>query len=78
LSESTEADDRGKKFEHYQYLESLAEYLLIAQDSYRVEQYVRQNDRTWTYSEFHDIEDVVPLRAIDCNLVLKDVYAKVV
>jgi len=78
LSESTEAYDRGKKFEHYQYLESLAEYLLIAQDSYRVEQYVRQNDRTWTYSEFHDIEDAVLLRAIDCNLALKDVYAKVV
>ena len=38
----------------------------------------RKNDRTWTYSEFHDIEDVVPLHAIDCNLVLKDVYAKVV
>ena len=37
-----------------------------------------KNDRTWTYSEFHDIEDAVLLRAIDCNLALKDVYAKVV
>ena len=77
LPESTEAYDRGKNFEHYQYLESLAEYLLIAQDSYRVEQYVRQNGSTWTYSEFHDIEDIVQLRAIDCKLALKDVYAKV-
>ena len=31
LSESTEAYDRGRKFEHYRKLESLAEYVLIAQ-----------------------------------------------
>src|SRR5215216_7594453 len=35
LSESTEAYDRGKKFEQYQNIESLTEYLLIGQDPYR-------------------------------------------
>jgi Uma2 family endonuclease len=77
LSESTEAYDRGRKFEQYQYIESLAEYLLIAQDSYRIEQYVRQDDGTWRYSEFHSLDDVVQLSAIGCNLDLKDMYAKV-
>ena len=77
LSESTEAYDRGKKFEHYQRLDSLAEYLLVAQDSHRIECYVRHNDRTWTYTEFHQLEDLVPLTTIDCTLPLKDVYAKV-
>lgn len=77
LSESTEAYDRGKKFEHYQYLASLSEYLLITQDPYRVEQYVRQSDRTWTYLEFHNVEDTVRLRTIDCELALKDIYVKV-
>jgi len=78
LSESTEAYDRGKKFEHYQSLDSLTEYLLISQDPYRVEHYVRQDDRTWMYTEFHRIEDVVHLPTIDCTLALKDAYAKVV
>ena len=32
LSESTEAYDRGKKFEHYQYIESLTDYLLVTQN----------------------------------------------
>jgi Uma2 family endonuclease len=77
LSDSTEAYDRGKKFEHYQSLDSLAEYLLISQDPSRVEHYVRQDDRTWTYTEFHQAEDVVHLPTIDCDLALKDVYAKV-
>jgi Uma2 family endonuclease len=77
LSDTTEAYDRGKKFEHYQSLESLREYLLISQDSSRIEQYVRQDDRTWTYSEFHRADDTVHLPTIDCNLTLQDVYVKV-
>ncbi|HJY82799.1 MAG TPA: Uma2 family endonuclease [Candidatus Binatia bacterium] len=77
LSESTEAYDRGKKFEHYQSLESLREYLLISQDPYRVEQYVRRDDRTWTYFELHQAADTVHLPTIDCDLSLKDIYAKV-
>ncbi|HEX8651567.1 MAG TPA: Uma2 family endonuclease [Pyrinomonadaceae bacterium] len=77
LSESTEAYDRGKKFEHYQTIESLTEYLLVAQDPYRIEQYVRQSNREWRYSEYHNAEDIVKISAIDCELTLKDVYAKV-
>ena len=77
LSESTEAYDRGKKFEHYQRLESLTDYLLVAQDPYRVEQYVRQEGREWRYSEYHNAEDVVKVNSIGCALALKDVYAKV-
>jgi Uma2 family endonuclease len=59
LSDSTEAYDRGKKFEHYQQIESLTEYLLVAQEPHRVEQYVRQNKREWRYSEYRDATDVV-------------------
>jgi Uma2 family endonuclease len=77
LSESTEAYDRGKKFEQYQHIESLTEYLLITQDPYRVEQYVRQSNREWRYSEYHSADDVVNVSVIGCQLPLKDVYAKV-
>lgn len=78
LSESTEAYDRGKKFEQYQYIESLTEYLLVAQELYRIEQYVRQCNQEWRYSEYHNVEDVVKLSVIGCELALKDVYTKVV
>jgi Uma2 family endonuclease len=77
LSESTEAYDRGKKFEQYQHIESLTDYLLVAQEPHRVEQYVRQSNREWRYSEFHDAGDVVKISVIGCELALKDVYAKV-
>ena len=77
LSESTEAYDRGKKFEQYQYIESLVEYILIAQDHHSVEHYVRQDQRTWTYSVFQSLEDIVAVSTIACQLVLQDLYVKV-
>ncbi|HEY0379425.1 MAG TPA: Uma2 family endonuclease [Pyrinomonadaceae bacterium] len=77
LSESTEAYDRGKKFEQYQNIESLTEYLLVAQEPFRIEHYVRQSNREWRYSEHHTAEDTVRLGVIRCELTLKDVYAKV-
>ncbi len=77
LSASTEAYDRGEKFQHYQFIPSLAEYILITQNKIRVEQYVRQSDRTWLYSEYQSLDDVIKLESIACELALKEVYAKV-
>jgi Uma2 family endonuclease len=77
LSDSTEAYDRGKKFEHDQSIEPLTEYLLAAQEPFRVEQYVRQNNTEWRYSEYHAAGDVVKIGVIGCEPSLKDVYAKV-
>lgn len=77
LSEFTEAYDRGRKFEQYQNIDSLTEYLLVAQEPFRVEQYVRQSNREWRYSDYRTAEDVVTISVIGCELALKDVYAKV-
>ena len=77
LSHSTEAYDRGKKFQHYQFIESLAEYVLITQDAIRVEQYVRQSDRTWMYNEYQNLDDVVKLESVGCELPLRELYVNV-
>src|ERR1700730_4228044 len=45
LSPSTESYDRGRKFRHYQALDSLREYVLVSQDRPKVEQFSRQDDR---------------------------------
>jgi len=77
LSKSTEAYDRGKKFEHYQYIDSFSEYFLISPNSYRVEQYVRRNKRIWTYYLFQDEDDVINIKSIGCELFLRDIYKKI-
>jgi Uma2 family endonuclease len=76
LSPSTEATDRGEKFAHYRRLASLQEYLLVSQDTPRIEQYVRQADG-WLLSEVSDLDASVRLTAIDCVLPLREVYDKV-
>lgn len=77
ISKSTAAYDRGEKFQHYQFIESLAEYILITQDAVRVEQYVRQSDHTWIYNEYQNIDDVVKLESVNCELPLKELYVNV-
>ena len=76
LSTSTEAYDRGEKFAHYRRLESLQDYLLVAQDKVRIEHYVRQGTK-WVLAELSDLNDTVPLATIDCAIILRDVYDKV-
>ena len=78
LSESTELYDRGKKFGFYRTIESLAEYLLVAQDECRIEQYVKQPDGRWLLADYRSLEDVVELPSIQCQLTLSEVYDKVV
>jgi Uma2 family endonuclease len=77
LSDTTEAYDRGRRFEQYQLIESLAEYVLVRQEPYRVEQFTRRDGREWRYSEFREAADVLRLGVIGCELPLRDVYAKV-
>ncbi len=77
LSDSTEAYDRGKKFESYQSIESLKEYLLVSQNSRRVEQFVRQSGKNWTYSEAHEPGETIKIQSIECELELEDIYLKV-
>ena len=77
LSPSTETYDRGKKFQHYRTLESLREYLLIAQDTYDVEHYVRQENDQWLLSDINRGDASLILVSIQCTLTLADLYEKV-
>jgi Uma2 family endonuclease len=77
LSDSTEAYDRGRKFEHYRKLESLAEYVLIAQHRPHIESYRRQLDQQWLLTESTGLDSVFRLDSIDCELALAEVYDKI-
>lgn len=77
LSKSTEAYDRGAKFEAYQTIESFREYVLVTQEPFRVEQFVRKEDNVWTYFEFRRPDEIVKLNSIDCEMSLRDIYHKI-
>jgi Uma2 family endonuclease len=77
LSPTTENYDRGKKFRLYRALDSLQEYILAAQDSVRIERYLRQPDDQWLFTEAAEMDAQLELPSIGCTLLLSDVYEKV-
>jgi Uma2 family endonuclease len=77
LSPSTEAFDRGAKFQAYRTLASLKEYLLVSQEAPLIEQYVRGDDGKWTLTTAAGLESPLALPSVECNLNLGAVYDKV-
>ena len=71
LSNSTSRRDRHKKRLAYQQIESLEEYVLIAQEVKHVEIYRRVDD--WKISIY--TEGVIELRSVELTLALDDLYA---
>lgn len=76
LSESTASFDRGKKFQSYQQIESLQEYLLVSQDEYILEHYLRQEDGHWLYTKASGLDEAIALPTMKCQLALRDIYNK--
>ena len=84
LSDSTEKYDRGIKFSHYLRLDTLQEYLLIAQDRFSVEVFQRQDagsssagSDAWLLSAAAEREAEVRLSSLGITVPLAEIYAGV-
>jgi Uma2 family endonuclease len=75
LSDSTEAYDRGKKFEHYRQIPSLRGCLFISQREPRIEQFVRQKTGEWLLSEASGIDSKLFLPPLKVTIALAEVFA---
>src|SRR5688572_3198032 len=77
LSDSTEAYDRGKKFEHYRQISSLREILFVSQREPRVEQFIRQNASDWLLRETAGLTNRLSLSSVEAAISLGEIFAKV-
>ena len=75
LSPSTEAYDRGRKFES---LDSLREYFLIVQDRLSADLYTRDDNRVWRLQGASRLEEIVGAQSIGCRIAMSDLYEDVV
>jgi len=66
LSPSTEEDDRGNKWQHYQLIPSLTEYVLVSQSHARVECFRRLPSGAWEYRDV--VEGSI---ALECGATLE-------
>lgn len=73
LSDSTASYDRGEKWERYQQIPSLREYVLVAQNRAVVERFTRQGD-LWVYSLTAGMDSVVSLESVGVSLKLAEIY----
>lgn len=78
VSPGTETFDRTEKFDRYrENLDSLTDYVLIAQDQPLVEHRHRQANGEWATTLVSGIESVLELPSIECRLQLSELYDRV-
>ncbi len=77
LSPSTEIKDRNEKFDCYETLASVTDYVLISQHEPRIEHFSRQNRGVWQFIVARRLNAVLELPAIGCRLRLADVYSRI-
>lgn len=75
LSKSTASYDRGDKFMHYRMIESLREYVVVAQKERKIEHHVKQPDGGWLLTDIRDHD--FNLKSINCALTTDEIYERV-
>lgn len=75
LSPSTEKYDRGEKFRRYRTeIDSLHDYVLVAQDKMMIEHHHHEADGTWTFKAITGRDGALTLNSIECQIPLNEVY----
>ncbi|MFZ5470940.1 MAG: Uma2 family endonuclease [Myxococcota bacterium] len=74
LSDSTEAYDRGQKFESYRGIPSLMEYILVSHRERLIEVFRRGEHNEWTRSEART-KAKARLESLGCELDVDKIYA---
>ncbi len=77
LSESTEAYDRGKKFEHYRTIPSVQQIVLIAQERIAADCFSRGANNEWMLQSSSNLDSSLRLDSVQCEVPLSEIYDKV-
>ena len=77
LSPSTEKYDRGEKFERYEEIETLNDYLLVSQDAPRIEHRTKDANGEWTTTVVEGLSAALAINSIECRLPLAEIYERV-
>ncbi|GAB4283538.1 MAG: Uma2 family endonuclease [Oscillatoriaceae cyanobacterium] len=77
LSDSTEAYDRGKKFEKYRQNPNLVDYVLVSSDEMAVDIYHKNEAGEWVIMSYRSGEQV-ELKSIGLNVPIEQFYEDVI
>ncbi len=74
LSPSTEAYDRGRKFDQYKTIPSLTHYVLIASDRVHVDLFTRESEGRWLVTSASGLDAALELPGMEASLSLSELY----
>ncbi len=77
LSPSTADFEHGGKFALYCKLPSFVEYVLIAQDTAKVEVFTKESDTRWILTMYEGLEATVRLESLALEIPAAEIYAGV-
>jgi len=77
LSKSTQNYDKNKKMALYQNLSTVQDYVLIAQDQYRVEHYQRKSQNQWLLTVLTESQQILQLNSVNVEISVQDIYDRV-
>jgi Uma2 family endonuclease len=77
LSTSTEAHDRGWKFQQYQRLPELQQYVLISQNQVLVESFLRDSNNDWKLVQLRSLTDLLDLPSLKLSVTVAAIYEDV-
>jgi Uma2 family endonuclease len=77
LSDSTEAYDRGKKFEKYRRNPNLIDYVLVSSDEVAIDIYHKNDAGEWVIVSYRG-GDRTELKSIDLSLPIEQFYEEIV
>jgi Uma2 family endonuclease len=77
LSPSTQAYDKGDKFDNYRLLPSLREYILVYPDEPKIDCYYLKDPlkNVWLFHQIVGLDASIKFQSIGCTAQLKNMYA---
>lgn len=77
LSKSTKLRDRNEKLDSYMSLESLTDYVLVEQDTMRIEHFIKISEKERKVHLLTEKTDKLRLESINCEVSLDKIYREV-
>jgi Uma2 family endonuclease len=77
LSSSTEAFDRGDKFQDYQTIETLREYVLISSKQQLVQCFRRNDEGLWVMQSYTQEQEIYQFNCVNFSGTLEELYEDV-
>ncbi|MEL6527395.1 MAG: Uma2 family endonuclease, partial [Chloroflexota bacterium] len=77
LSASTADEDYALKASEYRHISSVQEVVLIAQDTPRIERYLRRDATNWLYTDLNGLDKELRLESVACALDFSEVFRRI-